>query len=381
MRDEVMAAASDVTYGTWNDSDSPYQIYYRLPVFREIEFYVGEGFRRIPYGGIEHGGLLFGKRTDDLIHVEAFRPLECEHASGPSFSLSEKDRAGLKQQIASYEEQPDLSGLVPAGLFISHSRRDLRVSDDELNLLHEFFGEPWQFLLIVKPEKFKPAQFAFVLRSGSASNGTNLAESAFVLPLPPRAERKSRRQPPPSVEDVPATPQPSPEATPKPARARKNAAKLKPVEEAQPVAEMNESSAAPVIPLHGGQEQRPAAPQPKSRLHSRMLAALILLPMIAMAACFIWFYWHYVEAPIEIHAASQAGHIVLTWPPDATAAASRVQLRIRANQQNRVMMLSPAQTNTGRAEIATDSNDVTVELVASFWLHERQGFIRVISGP
>jgi hypothetical protein len=377
MRNEVMAAASDVTYGTWKDSDSPYQIQYALPVFREIEFYVGEGFRRISYGGIEHGGLLFGRRADSIIYLEAFRPIECEHASGPSFSLTEKDRTVLKQQLASYEEQPELSGLVPAGLFISHSRRDLRVGDDELNLLHEFFGEPWQSLVIVKPEKFKPAQFAFVLRSGSASNGTNLAESAFVLPSPPRAERKSRR-PPPSVEDVPEPSDPSQEPKSRAARARKTAAKLKPVEEAQPAAEIKEMSAARGLPMHGGQEQPPAAPIAKSWLHSRLLAALILLPMIPIAACFTWFYWHYVEAPIEIHAALQAGHIVVTWPPQTTAAASRVRLRIRANQQDRQLVVSPDQRNAGRAEIAADSNDVTVELVASYWLHERRGLIRVI---
>ena len=61
MRNEVMAAASDVSYGTWKLPDSPYQIRYALPAFREIEFHVSEGFRRIPYGGIEHGGLLFGQ--------------------------------------------------------------------------------------------------------------------------------------------------------------------------------------------------------------------------------------------------------------------------------------------------------------------------------
>ena len=62
MRNEVMAAASEVSYGTWKLPDSPYQIRYALDALREIEFHVSEGFRRIPYGGIEHGGLLFGRQ-------------------------------------------------------------------------------------------------------------------------------------------------------------------------------------------------------------------------------------------------------------------------------------------------------------------------------
>ena len=136
MRNEVMAAASDVSYGTWKPPDSPYRIRYALDALREIEFHVSEGFRRIPYGGIEHGGLLFGRHAGEAIQIEAFRPIECEHAAGPSFSLSEADLAGIRSHLATFAEQPELAGFEPVGIFISHSRRDLRVSSDEENLLH-----------------------------------------------------------------------------------------------------------------------------------------------------------------------------------------------------------------------------------------------------
>jgi len=33
---------------------------YSLPLFYEIDFAVNEGYRKIPHGGIEEGGLLFG---------------------------------------------------------------------------------------------------------------------------------------------------------------------------------------------------------------------------------------------------------------------------------------------------------------------------------
>src|SRR5690348_275316 len=107
MRSQVMPGTPDVSYGAWTQPGSPYKVRYALPVFREIEVYVTEGFRRIPYGGIEHGGLLFGKHSGDLIHIEAFRAIECEHAAGPSFSLSEKDLAGVRQQLAHYTGQPE----------------------------------------------------------------------------------------------------------------------------------------------------------------------------------------------------------------------------------------------------------------------------------
>jgi hypothetical protein len=377
-----MAAASDVSYGTWKHSDSPYQIHYALPVFREIEFYVGEGFRRIPYGGIEHGGLLFGKRVEDVVHIEAFRPVECEHAAGPSFSLSEKDVAVIRQQLASYTEQQELAGLVPAGIFISHSRRGFEVTGDEQNLLRELFSEPWQFLLIVKPEKFKPASFAFVFRAETGMINTSVADSAFVLPTPPRAGRKSRPDTPAQEPAAAAAGEPAPEQNAKTTRprTRKTAAKLKPLEEVNVAPEVQESIAPHALPSRPSEEPSARVPEAKSRPYGRAAVAAILFSLIPLAACFLWFYWHYLEPPIDIHAVSQPDSIVLTWPSDTTAGALRARLRIWSNQRDRIVALSPDEKNTGRAIVAISSDDVTIELVASYWLHERRGLVRVITG-
>ena len=376
-----MAAASDVTYGTWKHTDSPYQIRYALPAFREIEFYIGEGFRRIPYGGIEHGGLLFGKRDDDSIQIEAFRPIECEHASGPSFSLSEKDLAGVRQQLASYTEQPELADLVPVGMFISHSRRDLPVTDDELSLLRELFNESWQCLLVVKPEKFKPAQFVFVLRATLNAGDANVAEAVFVLPSPPRAERKSHREPQPAPQT--AVVEQAPEPKPKAARTRprRTAAKLKPLAEVKAEVEESESSVRRVLPARTPPAQALAGPEPKRRPRTRIVTFAILLSFVAIAVCFLWFYWNYLEPPIEIHATSQPRDIVLTWPAQTTATAARAQLRIWAGGQNRVVALSLDERKTGSTTIPVSSSDITIELLASYWLHERRGLVRVIRAP
>ena len=154
-----------------------------------------------------------GKRADEAIQIEAFLPIECEHAAGPSFSLSERDLAGIRNQLATFAQQPKLAGLTPVGMFISHSRRDLRVSSDDESLLALLFPERGQCLLLVKPAKFKPAQFGFVLQGSSSVAGANLEEAAFVLPQPARPERKSRREPqsrPPEMPDSPAVPDTAP---------------------------------------------------------------------------------------------------------------------------------------------------------------------------
>ena len=46
-------------YAYWKVPDSETVVTYSLPLFHEIDFAVNEGYRKIPHGGIEEGGLLF----------------------------------------------------------------------------------------------------------------------------------------------------------------------------------------------------------------------------------------------------------------------------------------------------------------------------------
>lgn len=389
MRDDAMAG-TDTSYGTWTHSGAPYQVRYSLPVLREIEFHVSEGFRRIPYGGIEHGGLLFGKHDNGTIQIEAFRPIECEHAAGPSFSLSEKDLAGVRRNLASFSEQPELSALVPVGIFISHSRRSLEVPAEEEALLSRLLPDPWQFLLLVKPEKFKPAQFVFVFRPA-------IETEPFVLPPPARPERKLRSEGRGAVIEASAIETPvlktpmletptiekpaaEPPSKPKRTRTRKTPApKLESLSEggADP-----RSVASRFVGTHG--PSAPPAPTefanaiegaPRSRF--AMLAALAAL--LPLAACFLWFYWNYLEPPVDVHAAVRNGTVVVSWP-SGVAAAKGTELRVWSNKGSRVIVLSSAQREQGRAEIPLASNDMTIELVAFRWAHERRGMVRVITG-
>src|SRR5436190_4942541 len=95
-------------YATWTQPGAPFTVSYSLPLFHEIDFLVSEGYRRIPHGGIEVGGLLFGRFEDSSVRLDAFRSIECEHASGPSFTLSERDLTLLRQQLASSASAPEL---------------------------------------------------------------------------------------------------------------------------------------------------------------------------------------------------------------------------------------------------------------------------------
>ncbi len=175
---------SPTEFAAWTQPGTSFTVEYSLPLFHEIDFFLNEGYRRIPHGGIELGGLLFGRAVSNGIRIEAFRPIECEHASGPSFKLSERDIAGLRKQIEDGEP-----GLQVLGWFVAHTRSELRMNDMEAELFGELLPGPEKVTLLVKPEKFKSTRFTFLVRGADGSVERDGIEQAFVLPLPGRAGR------------------------------------------------------------------------------------------------------------------------------------------------------------------------------------------------
>ena len=112
---------SDMKFAAWTVAESPVTIEYSLIVIEEIRHAVAEGFQRLSRGGIEVGGILYGMRDGRTVRVLAMRLIACEHARGPAFLLSDKDRMVLNQQLTADAEDPHLDGLISVGWFLSHT--------------------------------------------------------------------------------------------------------------------------------------------------------------------------------------------------------------------------------------------------------------------
>jgi hypothetical protein len=198
-------AAKDLTaaYATWTQPGTQFTVSYSLPLFHEIDFVVNEGYRRIPHGGIEVGGILFGRAEGSSIRLDAFRNIECEHASGPSFTLSERDVALFRQQLGSAATDPGLEGLQVAGWFIAHTRSGLRMNEREAGLFDELFPEPGNIALLIKPERFQPTRFGFLIREPDGRVNLDAAEHAIILPLPGRTDHAAGSG---TIPSIPAPP-------------------------------------------------------------------------------------------------------------------------------------------------------------------------------
>jgi proteasome lid subunit RPN8/RPN11 len=191
----------------------------------DIRVLVVDGLHRLSRGGIEVGGVLYGRRAGESLSIEAQHPIECEHAHGPSFTLSGNDLAGLDRLLDSAQSAP--AGLEPLGWYHSHTRTGICLSEEDLKLYHRYFPQPWQVALVLHPEKFGPVTAGFFFRGADGSLRTESSYQEFeVIPLKARAAAApstprvatpvataaavatARAAPPPPPPPVPRAPEP-----------------------------------------------------------------------------------------------------------------------------------------------------------------------------
>lgn len=415
-----MPDAPDAGYAFWTHPEGRFRIEYSLAAFHEIDFSVGEAYRSIPHGGMETGGLLFGTRTGDAIRIEAFRAIQCEHASGPSFVLSDRDLQALGEQIASAKSDPDLGGpercMEPLGWFIAHTRSDLAVSDRELQWFDRFFPAAGSLTVLIKPERFQPTRFAFLLRGKGGQLERDGRNRAIILPLPGRASG-SANGPVPSVPApkpvaVPA-PKPvavsareiperqsakPPETTPEPpSRPRPPVPKQPlPIFEPQPAAEQRIATVPPPAPP-SREELRPAVAEmfaysgyasrrrhldePERRIPTsvRLFVVLLIAAALGCAAG----YWAYLQLPparIPLNVNPEGSQLVVSWPPEQTRGTSYAAIRVNDGAPT---LLSDADKAAGKTEIKYSGNDVKIELIVQHWMRQSRGIVRFVTaaGP
>ncbi len=183
------AAEKRNEYAYWAIPGTSASVTYSLPLFHEIDFAVNEGYRKIPHGGIEEGGLLFGVMDERGTRIDAFRSIACEHASGPSFLLSDLDLEMMNAQIEASAHDPELEGLHVVGWFLAHTRSPMTLTDLEADLCDHYFAHPGMVTVLVKPERFQPTRFGFLVRAADGSLPRDVAKNAIILPLPGRAAK------------------------------------------------------------------------------------------------------------------------------------------------------------------------------------------------
>jgi len=196
-----MEHGAEIATGKWSVAECPFEIEYAARVLDDIRLAVVDAFFSLPRGGAEIGGLLLGKFEDERITISGFEPLDCEHATGPSFTLSPRDQILLAKMIAECRRNP--ADRQPVGWYHSHTRSEIFLSDADRALHNRFFPEPWQVALVLKPHTFEPTRAGFFFREANgALRGDTCYQEFELAPLPlrnggkPGANRPAEQRPP-----------------------------------------------------------------------------------------------------------------------------------------------------------------------------------------
>jgi general secretion pathway protein A len=142
---------------------------------------VMSGYQRYPWGGVEAGGILFGKKESDAIHVYSFQSVECEHEHGPSFELSKRDLESFDRLLAGVASDQTLNGLVPVGWYHSISRRELSLANCDRALHERFFPHSWQLAMVLQRSKKDPLSIGLFCGGSHGSLEPHSPQREFAI--------------------------------------------------------------------------------------------------------------------------------------------------------------------------------------------------------
>ena len=168
---------------TWSVAQSPFTIEYSRQTLDDIRMAVVDAFRSLPGGGVEIGGVLLGKFENQRLTITQHLPLESEHAFGPSFTLSPKDRTSMEELLGAAGR--NFSDLQPVGWYHSHTRSAIALSEADVEIHKRYFREAWQVAVVLRPSDYEPTRAGIFFREQDGSLRTESSYGEIALdPLP-----------------------------------------------------------------------------------------------------------------------------------------------------------------------------------------------------
>jgi hypothetical protein len=379
-----MPDLSNASTIVWAPAQSAVSIEYSLDLMCRIRDHVIVGFHRLAKRGIECGGVLYGQRKGRRITIEAVREIRCEYRSGPSFILSESDCKALASQLA--EPDPELSGLSPVGLYISHTKDDISVTERDLVIYDDFFPDPWQILLILRPGRQGAVRAGFFVREALGGMQTDRSYEEFELDPPSdpaeSAALIAAARMAPAIE-APTQPRP---------RNRQASQDLRqPADVPAPAAAtaaVIRASTSPA-PNHSLETEPPrfgTLPQSTPRLRLSLPAGLLqqansqqrhwiwlgawVLLVITIASAVYWLLSLRNPDPILLRVSEQSGDLRIEWDRASSSIqhASSGTLEIRDGARTRTIRLSSDQLALGSYLFPAGASDVAIRLSVSAFL-------------
>ncbi len=157
-------------------------IYISLDVVDRLLQDVMRGFGAVPKRGAEVGGILLGKAADGdrlSIEIDEYEMIPIEYKRGPSYLLSDADLKAFEETFGRLRHGFK-DGFHPVGMFRSHTRESVGLSQEDLNLMEKFFPETDKVVLLIRPYATKVSTAGFYFRKdGKFAEGPPAGEFPF----------------------------------------------------------------------------------------------------------------------------------------------------------------------------------------------------------
>lgn len=143
----------------WKVAGSPVAIRLSLAAIERLSAAMTNGLGALPQRGQEVGGVLLGRaeiRETTTVVIEDCEPVECEHRRGPSYVLSAADRKRLEKVLRRRRGDRKV-----VGFYRSHTRPGLYLDQDDWAIIGDYFSNPSQVSLLVRPDAGKAATAGF----------------------------------------------------------------------------------------------------------------------------------------------------------------------------------------------------------------------------
>ena len=151
------------SYYLWEAASTFVSVRLNLDVIDRLGADITNTFTDLTGPGSEIGGVLLGQTTNGdkrTFFVEDYELIECDYSDGPLFSLSDKSKSRMVEQLLRLKTSPRHSVL---GFFRSHTRKNLSLSEPDLALIRDYFAGPETVFLLIKPFAAKPSRAGFFI--------------------------------------------------------------------------------------------------------------------------------------------------------------------------------------------------------------------------
>ena len=332
-------------YYVWEVAGKPVVVHLRIDVVDRMGAEILRGFGAVPKRGAEVGGVLLGAIEPQaggisIVRIDDFEPVPCKYARGPSFLLTEPERALFDEAC---------QGGNPVGYYRSHTREGpAALGPEDLELLKRHFPAPAQVALLVKPFATKPGVAGFFVREKGVFPEVTPLEFPFR-----RWELTGEEAPRRAMEERKPRPR-KPEHPAAPPRWQKE--RIFSAEPEQPV--QPEAARAPVEPQ-----------APKSRTGIWMVAAFLFL----LVGVGLGYTASRITAPLRrpadfamaLAVARTGEDLTIRWNPNAPAvrSASSGVLEIEEGGATKRLDLDRASLSSGSVVYRSTSGPVGFRLV------------------